>query len=177
MGKNGNNDQKIRVMFVCLGNICRSPLAEGVFRKLVREHGLESQFEIRSSGTGDWHVGQPADRRMRATARSYSVDLEPHLGAQITFDDLAHYDHVLVMDKSNLNDVLYLDREDQFGHKVRLFREFDPEPDDFQVPDPYYGGDEGFRHVYEIVDRTARTFLHRLIEEHNLAPARHSSND
>ena len=169
MVKNGNSSEKIRVMFVCLGNICRSPLAEGVFRKLVREHGLEERFEIRSSGTGDWHVGHPADRRMRKTAERYAVDLASHAGAQLGAADLERCDYLFAMDKSNLHDVLFLDRDDRFGHKVRLFREFDPEPDDYQVPDPYYGGEEGFDQVYAIVDRTARTLLHRLIDEHELA--------
>ena len=158
-------------MFVCLGNICRSPLAEGVFRKLVHDHGLEDRFEIRSTGTGGWHVGSCADARMIATARRRGVDLDEHVGAQFQQKDLETYDHIFVMDKSNLNDVLFLDRDDRYGHKVRLFREFDPEPDDFQVPDPYYGGQDGFDHVYEIADRTARTLLHRLIEEHDLVEA------
>jgi protein-tyrosine phosphatase len=168
MAKNGNEGEKIRVMFVCLGNICRSPLAEGVFRKLVQEHGLESRFEIRSSGTGDWHVGQQADRRMRATALEYAVDLSTHCGAQLTHADLERFDHLLVMDKSNLHDVLFLDRSDRFANKVRLFREFDPEPGDYQVPDPYYGGSDGFHKVYTIVDRTARVLLHRFIDEYQL---------
>ena len=168
MAKNGKKDEKIRVMFVCLGNICRSPLAEGVFRKLVREHGLEDRFEVRSTGTGDWHVGDCADSRMRATARRYEVNLDTHVGAQFQPEHLAEFDHVLVMDKSNLHDVLFLDPDDRFSHKVRLFREFDPEPDDYQVPDPYYGGASGFENVYQIVDRTARTLLHGLMEEHQL---------
>lgn len=168
MAKNGNSGEKIRVMFVCLGNICRSPLAEGVFRKLVREHGLEDRFEIRSTGTGDWHVGQGADRRMRETARKNAVDLGAHVGAQLVHADLGRFDHLLVMDKSNLHDVLLLDRDDRFANKVRLFREFDPEPGDYQVPDPYYGGTSGFDQVYAIVERTARTLLHRLIDEHDL---------
>lgn len=171
MGKNGIGDRKIRIMFVCLGNICRSPLAEGVFRKLVHDHGLEDRFEIRSTGTGGWHVGNCADPRMVATAKRHGVDLDEHVGDQFKQMDLETYDHIFVMDKSNLNDVLFLDRDDRYGHKVRLFREFDPEPDDFQVPDPYYGGQDGFDHVYEIVDRTARTVLHRLIEEHDLVEA------
>lgn len=159
-------------MFVCLGNICRSPLAEGVFRKIVREHGLEDRFEIRSSGTGDWHVGEAADRRMRDTARRFRIDLESHVGAQLQARDLEQFDYIFVMDKSNLHDVLFLDRQDRFSGKVRLFREFDPEPGDYQVPDPYYGGAEGFQNVYAMVERTARMLLHRLIEEHELDPVR-----
>lgn|SRR5690554_5606114 len=159
---------KIRIMFVCLGNICRSPLAEAVFRAHVRQAGLEDAFEIQSSGTGSWHVGGPADARMRRTATRFGVDLESHRAQQFIEDHLGEFDHIFVMDKNNLNDVLYLDRGDRYGNKVRLFREFDPEPEDYQVPDPYYGGDGGFVKVYEIVDRTAKNLLRRLIEEYGL---------
>lgn len=159
---------KIRIMFVCLGNICRSPLAEAVFRHHVREAGLEDVFEIESSGTGQWHVGQQADARMREKAAEYGVSLEKHRAQQFGEAHFDEFDHIFVMDKNNLHDVLYHDRTDAFGNKVRLFREFDPEPDDFQVPDPYYGGDQGFQNVYSIVDRTVERLLERLVEEHEL---------
>jgi protein-tyrosine phosphatase len=168
MQNKANSGDKIRVMFVCLGNICRSPLAEGVFRDLVRKAGLESRFEIRSSGTGGWHVGEMADGRMRQTALGHGVDLGAHRGSQFGREDFHRYDHIFVMDKENLHDVQFLDREDRFGHKVRLFRELDPQPECFQVPDPYYGGPEGFENVYRIVERSARALLDRLIEEHDL---------
>lgn len=155
-------------MFVCLGNICRSPLAEALFRAHVREAGLEDDFDVESSGTGQWHVGEPADARMRQTAAENGLDLAAHRAQQFVEDHLDEYDHIFVMDKNNLHDVLYLDTEDRFGNKVRLFREFDPEPEDYQVPDPYYGGDGGFQHVYEIVDRTVASLLARLIEEHGV---------
>ena len=155
-------------MFVCLGNICRSPLAHGMFEHLVRKAGLEEHFDISSSGTGAWHVGEPPDRRMRQTAQQHGISLDHLRAQQFEGSDLESYDHIFVMDKSNLHDVLYLDSNDRFGNKVRLFREFDPDPGDFQVPDPYYGGDQGFENVYRIVERTARTILHRLIEEYDL---------
>jgi protein-tyrosine phosphatase len=158
----------IRVQFVCLGNICRSPLAEAVFRHQVEQAGLASHFEIESSGTGDWHVGENADRRMRETAAQHDVSLDQHRASQFSADDLAAYDHIFVMDKDNLHDVLYLDEDDRHNGKVRLFREFDPEPGDFQVPDPYYGGKDGFERVYQIVERTAEQLLDRLIEEYDL---------
>ncbi|GIV59060.1 low molecular weight phosphotyrosine protein phosphatase [Rhodocaloribacter litoris] len=159
---------KIKVLFVCLGNICRSPLAEGVFRHLVRERGLEDRFDIDSAGTGSWHVGEPPDRRMRETARRHGVPLDGQRARQFTARDLEHYDHIFVMDRDNLHDVLFLDREDRYGNKVRLFREFDPEPGDYQVPDPYYGGAQGFENVFAIVERTARTLLDRLVAEYDL---------
>lgn len=161
-------DQKVRICFVCLGNICRSPLAEGIFRHLVKEANLNDAFEIDSAGTGDWHVGQSPDRRMRETARKNGVSLSGQRARQFVAKDLSYYDHIFAMDKNNLHDILYLDRHDRYGHKARLFREFDPEPGDYQVPDPYYGGRQGFDNVYAIAERTARLLLHRLIEEHKL---------
>ncbi|PEN13620.1 protein tyrosine phosphatase [Longibacter salinarum] len=158
----------IRIQFVCLGNICRSPLAEVVFRDKVEEKGLKEKFDIESSGTGDWHVGEGADSRMRQTADEFGHSLEDHRAQQFQAADLEAYDHVFVMDKSNLNDVLYFDEEDRHSGKVRLFREFDPNPGDYQVPDPYYGGDEGFKNVYDIVSRTSEVILERLIAEYDL---------
>jgi protein-tyrosine phosphatase len=159
----------VRVQFVCLGNICRSPLAKAVFRDKVKQHGLEDQFEIVSSGTSNYHVGEQADRRMRQTADRHGLSLEAHRASQFQKEDLEAFDHVFVMDKSNLNDVLHLDENDEYGGKVRLFREFDPEPGDYQVPDPYHGGRQGFENVFDIVERTSEMLLHRLIEEHDLA--------
>jgi protein-tyrosine phosphatase len=161
----------IRIQFVCLGNICRSPLAKVVFQDKVEAAGLEEHFDVTSSGTGDWHVGDTADDRMRKTADKHGHSLEDHRASQFQKEDLAAYDHIFVMDKSNLNDVLYFDENDEYDGKVRLFREFDPEPGDYQVPDPYYGGKDGFEQVYDIVDRTADTLLHRLIDEYDLQAA------
>ena len=161
-------DRPIRVLFVCLGNICRSPLAEGVFRMKVQEAGLGDRFEIDSAGTGQWHVGQRADARMRSTARRRGVDLDDLRARQMDRDDLHHFDHVFAMDRSNLHDTLYLDPDGDHSTRVRLFREFDPDPDDYQVPDPYYGGHGGFDHVFDIVDRTAEVILERFREIYGL---------
>jgi protein-tyrosine phosphatase len=159
----------VRVLFVCLGNICRSPLAEGVFRDKVRAAGLDGIIDIDSAGTGAWHVGNPPDRRMMATAKRQGVDLSPQRARQFVDTDLADFDHILAMDKSNLHDILFLDAGDDFGHRVTLFRQWDPEPGDYEVPDPYYGGDAGFEHVYEIVDRTAEALLKGLAAHYELA--------
>ena len=163
-----SEDQKIRVMFVCLGNICRSPLAEAAFRAEVEKAGLADAFEIASSGTGDWHVGKQADARMRETAVRYGMSLDRHRAQQFDAMQFDEFDHIFVMDKNNLHDVLYLDLKDRHGHKVRLFREFDPEPGDYEVPDPYYGGRAGFENVLGIVQRTARALLGRLTDEYKL---------
>ncbi|MEF8796353.1 MAG: low molecular weight protein-tyrosine-phosphatase [Salinivenus sp.] len=159
----------IRIQFVCLGNICRSPLAKVVFRDKAEKAGLADHFEIVSSGTGNWHVGDKADDRMRKTAKRNDLSLEEHRASQFQAEDLERFDHIFVMDKSNLNDVLHLDDNDEHDGKVRLFREFDPEPGDYQVPDPYHGGRQGFENVFDIVDRTADMLLHRLVEEHDLS--------
>jgi low molecular weight protein-tyrosine phosphatase len=161
-------DRPIRVMFVCLGNICRSPLAEGVFAAKVTEAGLSEAFEIASSGTGNWHVGNPPDARMLQTAALHGVRLDSR-GRQFGATDLEHFDHILVMDRSNLHDVLLLDQNDSFGPKVKLFREFDPDPGDHQVPDPYYGGTGGFEQVYGIVDRTAQALFGGLKAHYGLS--------
>lgn len=164
-------NDRIRVLFVCLGNICRSPLAEGVFRDLLRERDLEHRFSVDSAGTGSWHVGEKPDRRMRTLATDKGLSIGDLRARQFVAADLDEFDHVLAMDKNNLHDILFLDRDESRSHKVRLFREFDPEPGDFQVPDPYYGGDEGFENVYRIVRRTAESLLDRLVEEHELKTA------
>ena len=155
-------DRPVRVLFVCLGNICRSPLAEGLFQKKVIEAGLADQIEVDSAGTGGWHVGAPPDRRMSATAARYGTDLSPLKARQLEPADLREFDHVFVMDKANLHDALALDPDGDHGTRVRLFREFDPDPGDYQVPDPYYGGAEGFDTVYAIADRTTDAILERL---------------
>ena len=164
-------NDRISVLFVCLGNICRSPLAEGVFRDLLKERDLEDRFSVDSAGTGSWHVGEAPDARMRTLATDKGLSIDDLRARQFAAGDLDEFDHVLAMDKNNLHDILFLDRDESRGHKVRLFREFDPEPGDFQVPDPYYGGDEGFENVYRIVRRTAESLLDRLVEEHELKTA------
>ncbi len=151
--------QPVKVLFVCLGNICRSPVAEGVFRAKVREAGLERRIHIDSAGTGAWHVGNPPDRRMTATAKRRGVDLSQQRARQFVADDLEDFDVILAMDRSNLRNIQSLDTSDGFNERVSLFREWDPEPGDQEVPDPYYGGPEGFEHVFDIVDRTADALL------------------
>ncbi|GAB5518276.1 MAG: low molecular weight protein-tyrosine-phosphatase [Rhodothermales bacterium] len=152
----------LRICFVCMGNICRSPMAEGVFRHLVDEAGLTSAFTIDSAGTGGWHAGDAPDRRMQRTAEAHGIDISQQQARQFTAADFERFDLVLVMDKDNLHDILYLDPNDEHRHKVRLFREFDPEPDTYQVPDPYYGGRGGFENVYQIVNRTSAALLAHL---------------
>ena len=164
------SDRPIRVLFVCLGNICRSPVAEGLFQDKVTAAGLAGSVEVDSAGTGGWHVGAPPDRRMAETSAQRGTDLSRLRGRQLTAADLDHYDHVFVMDKNNLHDTLALDPSGDHGTRVRLFREFDPEPGDYQVPDPYYGGADGFDRVYDIADRTTTALLKRMAEVYGWTP-------
>ena len=161
-------NRPVRVLFVCLGNICRSPLAHALFQQKVVEAGLADRVEVDSAGTGNWHVGAPPDRRMAATAAAHGADLSRLRARQLERADLDDYDHVFVMDKQNLHDALALDPDGDHGTRVRLFREFDPEPGDYQVPDPYYGGGDGFEAVYAIADRTTTALLDRLRAAHGL---------
>ncbi|NJK89212.1 MAG: low molecular weight phosphotyrosine protein phosphatase [Myxococcales bacterium] len=147
----------MNVLFVCLGNICRSPTAEGVFRELVREARLEAGFRIDSAGTGGWHAGELPDPRMREAARRRGYVLESQ-ARQVRVDDFHSFDWILAMDRTNLAE-LERRRPSDGKAELRLFRDFDPEPGDREVPDPYYGGDEGFEEVMDIVERTSRAFL------------------
>lgn len=157
----------INVCFVCLGNICRSPTAEGVFTKLVRDAGLAHEIVIDSAGTGDFHVGEPADRRARAHARARGYALDS-VARQFTAPDFARFDHAVAMDASNLSFLRALTR----GHTTRatltLLRAFDPEGRDSDVPDPYYGGDAGFEEVIDICERSCAGLLAHLRALHDL---------
>ena len=153
-----------RVLFVCLGNICRSPTAEGVFRHLVREAGLEDAIEIDSAGTGGWHVGAPPDARATAAAQRRGIVLEG-AARQVSPADFDDYDLLLVADRENHAELLRRAPDDEARAKVRYFREFDPESKargDLEVPDPYSGGEDGFDHVLDLVDAAARGLLDEL---------------
>lgn len=160
-------ERPIRILFVCLGNICRSPLAEGLFRHHVEMAGLSSHFEIDSAGTGGWHVGEPPDKRMCAVALARGLDIRHLRARQIRPDDLHRHNLVLAMDKENLRSLRRLAGQADTSH-VRLFRSFDPKPGTGEVPDPYYGGEDGFIEVFEIVDRTSRALLEHVRREYRL---------
>jgi protein-tyrosine phosphatase len=143
----------VRLLFVCLGNICRSPTAEGVMRALVEEEGLQDSIELDSAGTGAWHVGSPADARASATARARGVTLEG-AARQVLVDDLEAFDLVLAMDSENLRALRSLAADEEQRGRIHLLREFDPASAgsaDLDVPDPYYGGEDGFEQVYDLV--------------------------
>ena len=151
-----------RVLFVCLGNICRSPAAEGVFLHLLAQEGLEDRFVVDSAGTGGWHAGQPADRRMRAAAERRGIHL-PGRARQLDAGDLSSFDHILTMDASNLADVLSLAREVGGGRaRIEPLVQYCRELKAHEVPDPYYGGPDGFDHVLDLLDDACRGLLEEL---------------
>jgi len=149
------------VLFVCLGNICRSPLAEGVFRHLVEEADLSDQFDIDSAGTGAWHVGETPDSRARSIAQQHGVELSSR-ARQVTPEDLDHFDHVIAMDRDNLQSLERMAGEDTEA-EIRLLRDFDPDDEGDEVPDPYYGGAIGFETVYQMIHRSCQGLLSGLV--------------
>ena len=147
-----------RILFVCLGNICRSPTAEGVMRGLVREAGLDGQIEVESAGTAGYHVGDPPDPRSVAAAAERGVDLDSR-ARQVSEADFNGFDLVVAMDRSNYEELRALAPDDESEERVRLLREFDPRSDGLDVPDPYYGGADGFEEVLDIVARSCAALL------------------
>lgn len=155
-------NKTLSVCFVCHGNICRSPLAQGVMETLVKREGLEKTILISSAGVSGWHVGEPPDDRMRDTARSHGVSLNSR-GRHFQANDYQELDLVLAMDHSNLNTLKELRPTTETNDKLFLFRSFDPQNNgDLDVPDPYYGGGQGFELVYEMVERTCPKILEHL---------------
>jgi protein-tyrosine phosphatase len=153
-----------RIVFVCLGNICRSPMAEVVMRRLLADTGLDGRVEVSSAGTGDWHVGERADPRTVAALRRGGYDGGSHRARQFDPDWFDDHDLVLAMDSSNLADLRRLAPPDA-ADRVRLLLSFDPESEGTDVPDPYYGGDRGFDDVLAAVERACRRLLDHLRAE------------
>jgi protein-tyrosine phosphatase len=149
-----------RLLFVCLGNICRSPTAEGVMRSLADEAGLQGSVELDSAGTGAWHVGSPPDTRAVAAAAARGITLEGS-ARQVRADDFDDFDLVLAMDRQNLRELRQLADGERRRAKVRLLREFDPGSDgeELEVPDPYYGAAGGFDEVLDLVQAACAGLL------------------
>jgi protein-tyrosine phosphatase len=151
----------MRVLFVCLGNICRSPTAEGVMAKLVADAGLQDEIELDSAGTGAWHTGEPADARARKAALARGIELQS-IARQVRTEDFERFDLILAMDGSNLHALRQLAPDMGAREKVRLLREFDPasaDLPDLDVPDPYYDSQRGFESVLDQVQAACEGLL------------------
>lgn len=158
----------VRICFVCLGNICRSPTAEGVMRKLIADRGFDGAIAIDSAGTGAYHAGEAADARARQTAAGRGIRLDS-IARQFEHRDFERFDYVVAMDRDNLRELRDLAPNDAASSKVHLFRSFDPAaPDGAEVPDPYYGGERGFDDVFDICEAACRGLLEQIARDHGL---------
>ena len=152
----------VSLLFVCLGNICRSPTAEGIFRATCQHRGLLDQFRIDSAGTAGWHVGKPPDTRAIRAARGRDADLSMLRARQVEAADFENFDFILAMDKSNVEDLIALRPQHSSAHLHR-FLEFNQSANSLDVPDPYYGGDEDFELVLDLITKASEGFLDHLI--------------
>jgi protein-tyrosine phosphatase len=143
--------KKVNVLMVCMGNICRSPLAQGLFERRVEEAGLTHQIATDSAGTHAYHVGNPPDPRSQQTALRHGIDLSSQRARKVAVSDFEKFDYVMAMDNDN-HALLYAQCPEEHRHKLRLFLEFAPQLAETEVPDPYYGGDSGFEDVYRLLD-------------------------
>jgi low molecular weight protein-tyrosine phosphatase len=161
MDTNNSDSPRTSVIFVCLGNICRSALAEGIFLHLVDEAGLTDRFEIDSAGTGAWHVGEMPDARASMVASQHGIELASR-ARQLTDNDLERFDHVIAMDYENLRNIERMADATGSEAVIELLRRYDDEGGGDEVPDPYYGGASGFENVYEMVHRSCEALLTEL---------------
>jgi protein-tyrosine phosphatase len=162
---------KHRLLFVCLGNICRSPMAEGAFRRAAVEEGVLDRFEIGSAGLGDWHVGQAPDDRAQKAARQRGIDISGQSARQIAREDFVRFDLLLAMDGSNYDDLAELAPRNA-KHKIRRFLDFAPHAGTKDVPDPFFGEAEGFDHALDLIEEAARGLLAELLGEEEGAKKR-----
>ncbi|WP_330442798.1 low molecular weight protein-tyrosine-phosphatase [Flavobacterium sp. C4GT6] len=151
----------VKVLMVCLGNICRSPLAEGILQSKLPS----DKFIVDSAGTGGWHAGELPDKRSVATARERGLDITHQRARQFKVSDFTEFDHIFVMDTSNLKDVLKLAPNDKAKTKVSLMMDALHPGESINVPDPYYGGPEGFDNVYDMLDEACQIVANKLIND------------
>ena len=154
----------VNVLFVCLGNICRSPMAQGVFEELLRHEGLEGEVFVDSAGTGAWHIGAPPDARAQKSARKRGLDLSVQQARRVTPEDCQRFEYVIAMDRDNYEFISELCGES--GAEVRLFMEYAPDSPQQEVPDPYFGGPDGFENVLGLVEDAARGLLDDVRKRH-----------
>jgi protein-tyrosine phosphatase len=147
--------KKIKVLFVCLGNICRSPSAEAVFKHLVDEKGVSEKFFVDSAGTSAWHAGEKADARMRQHAKKRGINLTS-ISRKFAVEDFDRFDYIIAMDRQNLEDMKQLARNQSDLEKLHMMTSFSKQFNYDHVPDPYYGGEEGFELVLDILEDTSQ---------------------
>lgn len=152
----------VRILFVCMGNICRSPVAEAVFRELVERRKLSGRIAVDSAGTYGFHVGETADARASASAAARGIDLSAHRVRRVCDDDFREFDYVLAMDRDNYKDLLAVSPVG-FERRVRLFLPFAPHLGTDEVPDPYYGGPSGFEQVLDLVQEASAALLDHIV--------------
>jgi len=153
----------VRVLFVCMGNICRSPLSQGVFEDVLRREGLEDKVSVDSAGTGHWHVGEPPDERASSAAALRGLDLSSQRARQVRPEDCENFDYILTMDEDNYRTVAALCRGSAV---VRPFLDFATDSPEREVPDPYYGGPDGFEQVLDLVEEASEGLLEDIRERH-----------
>lgn len=157
----------IKVLFVCLGNICRSPLAEALFKVKIQEVGFDKKFSADSAGTSDYHIGELPDDRTIACAKGHKIAIQ-HRGRQVNRRDFRDFDYIIAMDEQNLKNLNLLKEKFGFHDKeIFLMRSFQDNPESLSVPDPYYGGLDGFENVYQILDESIEGFLAQIKEAHS----------
>ena len=157
--------KKVSVLFVCLGNICRSPTAHAVFRKLVSDHGLADQIEIDSAGTAAYHVGKHPDMRSMETARNRGIEMLDLRARKVDFGDFYEYDYVLAMDDENYHNLRDLALPEHY-EKIQMFLDYSDAFEEREVPDPYYGGAQGFEHVFDLVESASEGLLEHIKKNH-----------
>jgi protein-tyrosine phosphatase len=167
---NAHAAKPIRILFVCLGNICRSPSAEGVFRKQLAEANLLSYFEVDSAGTASYHIGEPADRRTETAAARRGIDISAHRARQVHRKDFDTYDWIIAMDRSNLENLRRM-CPPEYQHKLKLMMSFSAHPTVDELPDPYYGDEQDFEYVLDLLDDACKGLLKWLVHTHQLQPA------
>lgn len=159
------NTIQTKVLFVCLGNICRSPTAEGVFSKVVNDANLSEQIKVDSAGTGNWHIGHPPDNRAIKAAALRGIDISGLRARQVSASDMHVFDYIIAMDNQNLADLKQLSIPSHH-YKINLFLSYADQYDDSEVPDPYYGGNQGFETALNMIENASEGLLKKIKHDH-----------